>query len=42
VKALAGLRREVMKPLKPGSMVLVRRKPKKKEKAKNSCPSLPG
>ena len=34
VKALADLRRRVMEPLKPGEMVLMRRKPKKKGKTK--------
>jgi hypothetical protein len=42
VKALADLRRQVMEPLKPGEMVLVRRKPKKKGKTKKFLPKFTG
>ena len=41
-KALADLRRRVMEPLKPGELVLVRRKPKKKGKTKKFLPKFTG
>lgn len=42
VKELADVRRRVMEPLKPGEMVLVRRKPKKKGKTKKFLPKFTG
>ena len=41
-KALADLRRRVMEPLKPGELVLVRRKAKKKGKTKKLLPKFVG
>jgi hypothetical protein len=42
LKTLTDLLRRVMEPLKPGEMVLVRRKPKKKGKTKKFLPKFTG